>query len=176
MAFRLSESLLVFRVGHGAYPLWDGGGAATYGGRWNPIGVPVIYASSHYSLALLETLANLNSRSVPRPFVRGALLLPKGCSAERIGRDELQHWDSADQQATKAAGAHWAVRATALLLFVPSVVVEGLEENVIINPRHPEFARLQPRSPEPVRWDRRLLPHAQEADAGVARPSPRHRR
>jgi RES domain-containing protein len=160
MAFRLSEARLVFRIGHRAYPLWDGVGAATCGGRWNPVGTPVVYASAHYSLALLEILANLNSRAVPRSFVRGAVLLPKGCSAERIGRDDLPNWDFADQQETKAAGARWAQRARALLLFVPSVVVEGLEENVLINPGHPEFDRLQPRDPEPVRWDQRFLPRS----------------
>ena len=37
----------------------SGEGAARYGGRWNPKGVPAVYCSENSSLAALEILANL---------------------------------------------------------------------------------------------------------------------
>ena len=34
----------------------SGKGAALYGGRWNSVGIEVVYTSSHISLAILEIL------------------------------------------------------------------------------------------------------------------------
>ncbi len=157
MAFELAQPLRIFRIGHPAYPLWDGSGAATHGGRWNPVGSPVVYAASHYSLALLETLANLSSRTIPPTFVRSHVLLPDGCLAERVYPQDDAGWDSPDRTYTQALGQRWLAEARSLVLIVPSAVVEGLEDNVVINPLHPDFASLKPSTPEPVRWDERLL-------------------
>ena len=41
----------------GAHPVYSGDGSRVYPGRWNEKGQPVIYASEHYSTALLETVA-----------------------------------------------------------------------------------------------------------------------
>ena len=38
---------------------WDGEGARGAGGRWNSVGVPVVYVSSTLSLALVEVLVHL---------------------------------------------------------------------------------------------------------------------
>ena len=47
----------------------------------------------------------------------------------------------------------------ALVLRVPSVVTEGREYNILINPLHPQAPLIQPSDPEPVRWDVRLFGH-----------------
>jgi len=46
--------LEVFRIHNRRYDSLDGFGAAMVGGRWNPVGLPVIYASLGYEGALLE--------------------------------------------------------------------------------------------------------------------------
>ncbi len=40
----------------------SGTGARLVGGRWNPVGVSVVYTSESISLALLEVLANIPTR------------------------------------------------------------------------------------------------------------------
>ena len=55
----LRESLRAYRMGDpaGEHPVFSGEGARVYRGRWNERGQAVIYASEHYSTALLEVLA-----------------------------------------------------------------------------------------------------------------------
>lgn len=52
----MPAKLTLFRLGSAAFPVWDGKGAAAFGGRWNPPGIPVIYAAGTLSLAMLERL------------------------------------------------------------------------------------------------------------------------
>ena len=44
------------------------------------------------------------------------------------------------------------------VLVVPSLVTQGREDNILLNPAHPEFARITHTPPEPVVWDNRLIP------------------
>ncbi len=154
----LAQPVTLWRVGHPAYPLWTGLGASLRGGRWNSPGQAVIYASSHYSLTLLEVLANLSARSIPRGFVRSSMSVPKGLSVERVSPGAVPNWRNAVHPEATRFGDRWLEEARSLLLFVPSAVVEGIEENVLINPNHTEFASTQMQSPVPVEWDLRLFP------------------
>jgi RES domain-containing protein len=54
-------------------------------------------------------------------------------------------------------GDDWVARKKTVLLFVPSVVVESDDEpNVLINPAHPDFAKLKIGKPAPLVFDGRL--------------------
>ncbi len=123
-----------------------GKGAETTGGRWNRPGSPMVYASSTIALACLETLAHLASASLPlnRFLVRieipdpvmaaasvlGVSALPAGWTAQPPGRVSLD------------LGERWLASMHSAILIVPSVVVPE-ELNVLINPRHPQTARLK---------------------------------
>jgi RES domain-containing protein len=44
-------------------------GAMVAGGRWNPIGDPMLYTAEHLSLACLEVLVHLDKGQLPRDYV-----------------------------------------------------------------------------------------------------------
>lgn len=165
----LERQLTLWRVGHPAYPLWTGLGASLRGGRWNSPGRPVIYASVHYSLTLLEVLANLSAKSIPRGFVRSSMRAPSGVSIERVSPGALPDWRRREHPDATRFGDRWLDEARSLLLFVPSAVVEGIEENVLINPNHAEFSSTQIEAPVRIDWDPRLF-SAPAGDAGARGP------
>lgn len=132
-------------------------GAAMRGGRWNSAGLRVVYASAHYSLSILEVLANLTSNSIPPSFVRSSLTVAEGASAERIPVDTVPNWNTPNHPEATRYGDQWLRESRSLLLFVPSAVVEGIEENVLVNPQHPEFEAASAAEPVPIDWDLRLF-------------------
>ena len=62
---------------------------------------------------------------------------------------------------TRELGSHWVAESRSVVLRVPSIVVDG-EFNYLVNPRHPDFARLKIGEPQPFSFDPRLrnLPHS----------------
>ncbi|PSJ63251.1 RES family NAD+ phosphorylase [Kumtagia ephedrae] len=157
MTQRLDRTLTCFRIGdpNGAYPIFDATGSTIAPGRWNTAGSPVIYTSEHYSTALLEKLVHGSGRLPPNQhYVR--ITVPRGLSYEVFSPPVLPGWDSMPAVASKNFGEGWSLERRSLLLIVPSVVAL-LDNNILINPAHPEFAGLQTSLHEPVYWDRRLF-------------------
>ena len=153
---RTDRVLTAFRIGDpaGAFAIYDSEGARFYPGRWNTPSSPVIYASEHYSTAMLEKLVHANSVLPPNQhFIR--ITIPNGTSYEVFQTAAHPGWDGRDEGICKRFGAAWhAARRTALLL-VPSIPAR-LERNILINPAHPEAAAITHDLPEPVWWDERL--------------------
>jgi RES domain-containing protein len=143
----------LFRLGTSLHPVWDGSGAALYGGRWNPPGVPVIYAAGSLSLAMLERL-------VQRRNLGGTMLVEVEADND-VPIEDLLHnppsnWRSLGSPDAQAAGARWAASGHSALLRVPSALVP-CEPNYVINPLHPDFARIRPGPPKQLEWDPRLF-------------------
>ncbi len=114
--------MFVWRCVHRNYAAsaWTGEGARKYGGRWNPEGRAMVYASEHAALAVLEVMAGgvrssdlhewcLLRASVPDEAVA---VVPKAANARTQG---VLFLDSG-----------------ALALAVPSAVVPG--SNILLNP------------------------------------------
>ena len=121
----------------------SGEGAARYGGRWNPKGVPAVYCSENSSLAALEILANLARPSTFPSYHILDLDVPDGSIAAApsyIGD-------------TRQAGAE--MLRTRLAIMAPSFV-NPLERNVVINPEHSDFDKVLPGTLRPFVFDRRL--------------------
>ena len=66
-AQRLDRVLTAFRIGDpdGAYPIFDATGSRLAPGRWNTAASPMIYASQHYSTAMLEKLVRSSGELPP---------------------------------------------------------------------------------------------------------------
>jgi RES domain-containing protein len=56
---------------------------------------------------------------------------------------------------TRGLGSRWVAESRSAVLQVPSIVVDG-EFNYLLNPRHPDFARLTIGEPRPFSFDPRL--------------------
>jgi len=153
---RTDRVLTAFRIGdpEGAFPIYDAEGARLYPGRWNTSRSPVIYASEHYSTAMLEKLVHANAVLPPNQhFVR--ITIPNGTSYEIFQPAAHAGWDGADERICKAFGAAWHAEGRSAVLFVPSIPAR-IERNVLINPEHPDAAAISHDLPEPVWWDDRL--------------------
>lgn len=130
--------MVVYRIAKKTY-LSDlsGTGARLYGGRWNKVGVPLTYTSSHLSLAVLELLANQVRHLVNDSFGYIKLSIPDHMISI-IDKDTLhQNWRiSPYHDSTIQIGSNWAQHQNSLALKVPSAVLHH-EDNILLNPLHP---------------------------------------
>ena len=147
-----------FRIGDARFPLFDGGGARLHGGRWNSPGRSVIYAAETYAGAILELLVHANLNRLPHTQAVLAIEIPDDLAIEDLAAADLPGWNAPDQAVSRAFGDRWLAEARTAVLVVPSLVTQGREDNILLNPAHPEFARITHTPPEPVVWDKRLIP------------------
>jgi RES domain-containing protein len=153
----LDRTLKCYRIGdpHGAYKIFDAAGSRLYPGRWNMPASPMIYASEHYSTALLEKLARGSGRLPPNQH-HVEITAPAGLSYEVADVAAIPDWDAPIPASSRSFGDSWQRSGRSLVLLVPSVVAR-LDMNVLINPDHPEFPRIETGLHMPVHWDRRLF-------------------
>lgn len=121
----------------------SGAGAKASGGRWNSAGMAVCYGSESIALALHETVVHLRSTGLPLNRYLVRIDVPdevwrarRALAAPPVGWDAEPHGLPG-----VLAGNAWLRSAASALLTVPSVVVPE-ERNVLINPAHPDAARL----------------------------------
>lgn len=131
----------LWRLALGRHHELDGEGARLYGGRWTSPGVPVVYAATHLSLALLEQLVHVSLERLPNAFRAFAIELPDDMPVETVTLTP----SADDPIACRRYGDVWAAALRSAALIVPSVLVPatldpggvGTEErNVVLNPRH----------------------------------------
>jgi RES domain-containing protein len=136
---------------------FDGEGARQYPGRWNPPGVPVVYTSSSLPLAALELLVHADVQHLRGPFFAYSVDVPARLLERPATADLPADWrDVSDPASARAFGGAWAVSLRSLALVVPSIVVPT-DENAVLNPRHPAFARMEIAAPIPFSFDPRMV-------------------
>ena len=121
----------------------SGSGAARYGGRWNPKGMPAVYCSENSSLAALEVLVNLARPSTFPSYRILDLDVPDG-SVVAVPVPVAD---------TRQAGA--ALLLAHLAIMAPSFV-NPLERNIVINPAHRDFDEVVLGTIRPFVFHRRL--------------------
>ncbi|PTX94502.1 RES family NAD+ phosphorylase [Opitutus sp. ER46] len=136
---------------------FSGRGAALEGGRWNPAGAAVVYASRNLATAALEKFVHLpkpvppamtfvqfeidwNGVAIARPSPKD---LPADWRAEPVGA------------ASQRFGAEWLAAGRTAVLAVPSALIP-LEENYVLNPAHPEFRKIKISAAAPFVFPPRL--------------------
>lgn len=136
---------------------YDGEGARLHGGRWNHPGTPAAYASPHLSLATLELFVHLDPDVMPDDLVAVPARLPAEAAVETLPGSSLPgDWRVYPApEAVQDLGTAWLRGATAVALLVPSVVLPE-EHNVLLNPQHPDFARLTVDEARPFAFDPRM--------------------
>jgi RES domain-containing protein len=156
-AQKLDRTLSCYRIGDpdGGFPIFDVEGSRLQPGRWNTPETAVIYASLSYATAMLEKLVHGSGRLPPNQHYI-EIALPFGLSYETVTKDALPGWQDADQRASRSFGAQWVREKRSAVLFVPSFVAR-IETNVLINPRHADFAAITKSLHVPVWWDNRLF-------------------
>ena len=137
---------------------FTGEGARLYGGRWNSRGVAVVYAAESLSLAQLELLVRVHSREIlENQFVCIAAEYPEELALPVSDLGTLpEDWAKPmPSSSTQAIGDRWVREQRSMALWVPSVLTAG-EFNLVFNPVHPDFARLEVFAAVPFRFDPRL--------------------
>lgn len=162
MASRFSGPLTGYRIADARFPIFDGGGAAQYGGRWNSPGRRVIYGSLSFAGALLEQLARAQIGLLPRDQCWVSFHLGPDISIESATPDDVPSWDASDHVAPRAYGDAWYDAQRSVALIVPSMVGRPVEQNILINQSHPDFTNVAVSAALPVEWDGRLRPSRDE--------------
>lgn len=136
---------------------FTGEGARLAGGRWNPKGLPVVYTASSLALAALEVLVHADEDLLPTDLVYFAVNLPDALSIEQVALNDLPaDWRAyPPPESLQDFGAAWFTRHASAVLTVASAVIPE-ENNILLNPLHPDFAKISWTSPKPFQWDPRL--------------------
>lgn len=131
-------------------------GSRLFGGRWNPKGVGVLYATSSPELGLVETLAHapgVRYEELPTYWVF-SLEVPD--AIRYYSRNELpDYWQDETYERTQAWLHEWLLNPDSLGVALPSVLVP-LSYNVLLHPAHPLFSQIRVVAQEIQPVDRRL--------------------
>jgi RES domain-containing protein len=150
----------IYRMYRSARAAADYTGAMLAGGRWNPIGTPMLYTAQYLSLACIEVLVHLDKSQLPRDYVWSRTSLPNTPGTLPCGN--LTRIASC-----QAAGHAWVSAGDQLAIQVPSIVIPE-EFNILLNPNHTGCANLVWSEPRPFRFDPRLF--IVEPQTGISRP------
>lgn len=134
-----------------------GEGARLFGGRWNSHGVRVVYASTSLALAAIETFVNLEPNQRPADLISIEGDIPEAIEIGRLDLETLPaRWHESRDESLRRFGDEWIRNGKSAALLVPSAAIHG-EWNVLLNPAHSDFRRIQFRDPEPFEFDVRMF-------------------
>jgi RES domain-containing protein len=135
----------------------SGEGAYLYGGRWNSRGERVVYASAPLALAAIETFVNLEPRLQPNDLVSIEGEIPEALEIERVSLEALPpYWHKSRDESLRRFGDAWIHAGRTLALLVRAAPIPG-EWNILLNPAHAEFKRVNFHEPKAFEFDVRMF-------------------
>lgn len=148
----------VYRISKCAY-INDltGTGARLYGGRWNSPGHAIVYTAGSRALSALEVLVHIPLKNIIQDFCIATIQIPDDIAVKVLTKKDLPSgWQSlAPFPALQSVGDEWIDTARYAVLRLPSVVIAE-EHNYLINPQHPDAARITISDIQPFVFDQRL--------------------
>ena len=140
-----------------AWPL-SGKGASIKGARWNSSGTELIYTAENRSLAMAEVVVHFSLGTLPDDYRMFRLLVPDNLKVITVHQKDLpDDWNAFPHSAsTQRIGDEFALKNDCCLLRVPSAVTKG-DYNLLINPMHPDFSRIEVLDSEPFPFDKRIF-------------------
>jgi RES domain-containing protein len=136
----------------------DGEGARLYGGRWNPPGRPAVYTSATRALAALEYLVHVDPDDVPADLIMLTIEIPDDVPRDTVDPAALAAgWERIPEHPScQQHGDTWLAGSRTAVLEVPSAPIPE-ERNILLNPRHPDAARIVAIARRPFAFGPRLL-------------------
>jgi len=144
----------IYRVCRARYARLDGEGARLAGGRWNSPGRAVVYMAESVALAVLENLVHMSPQDFPTGYVCVAAVLPDGLNIAT--EQDLRLRADLRELSSQDLGDWWIDSKESAVLEVSSAVVAD-EHIHLLNPAHPEFARIIVDPPALFHFDPRLF-------------------
>ncbi|MGI9139871.1 MAG: RES family NAD+ phosphorylase [Gemmatimonadaceae bacterium] len=152
--------MIVYRIAKALHSDLSGEGARQIGGRWNSVGIPMVYTSHTLSLAALEKLVHLSPEDMPDDFESYDILIPDAIfhAGKRLSSSALpSDWSLTPAPNSCAAlGDSWQIAGVSAVLQVPSAIIPA-EFNYLINPRHPDARQITIKRSLPFSFDRFLV-------------------
>jgi RES domain-containing protein len=139
---------------------FEGQGARLYGGRWNQPGMPVVYLSDSLALAALEQFIHLGPAGAALEYVFFTVRVPETVGIAQLDPKRLPaDWRREPPgDASKDIGTQWLRKNSYAVLRVPSALLpQPHGYNYLLNPLHPDFARLDIQGPSPFYFDPRMF-------------------
>jgi len=144
--------MVVWRLQDSRFPVANSEGARLSGGRWNQPGTSAIYASEDLVLAAMEVI--VHHGGIPDNYIGIRIDIPDDLEVSTI--DSPTGWpDLVPDEVTAEQGTNWLNRCTQAVLRVPSATMSVSGYNYLLNPAHPDLARIT-FSFEPFKFDPRL--------------------
>jgi RES domain-containing protein len=149
--------MIVYRFSHPKYSDdISGTGAKLKGGRWNIIGLPLLYTSESISLGLLEVLANANTLEELKLLRLIEIEIPSNLPSHEVHLSQLKNKWWADFEYSQWIGSGILKENKALTIKCPSAIVDK-ESNYLINPLHISFKKININLIKDFRFDERLF-------------------
>lgn len=151
--------MIVFRLANKKYSKdLSGKGAELTGGRWNLKGTRILYTSNSRALCMAEIAVHTPIGIMPVNYYLVTIEIPDYPDIPSIESKTLpKNWRRfPHSKETQKLGDQFLNDNNSLYIKVPSAVVQG-DYNILINPSHPEFHKVQIIKTEKFDFDERLF-------------------
>lgn len=134
----------------------SGLGAKLYGGRWNRVGVALLYTSENLSLSVLENIVHINNPNFLPIFQAITIEIPD--SLQEYATDDFpKNWRNQDEfESLRKLTDDFTEKKEYLAMKVPSAIIE-VEYNFLVNPQHPLFREVKIINQQEFSFDQRLF-------------------